>query len=186
MYKNKMILIFTALAIVQLLVPASMIYEKEMVISDGKEFRFRTAPIDPSDPFRGKYIVLDFRENRVRIDTTKSWDNRNVFAFISTDRKGFAKIDSVTTVKPEGGNYVKVSRSYRFDDELRVTFPFNRFYMEESKAPIAETAYAEIALDTNQVSYAIVSILDGEAVVKDVVIDGVPVKELIEKIQNKK
>ncbi|HUR30287.1 MAG TPA: GDYXXLXY domain-containing protein, partial [Saprospiraceae bacterium] len=51
---------FAIMVLVQLYVPASMIMESEKVLKEGKEFKFKTAPVDPTDPFRGKYVELNF------------------------------------------------------------------------------------------------------------------------------
>ena len=59
---------FIAVALIQLLVPAKMIWDQEEVMRDGKVFRFKTEPIDPNDPFRGKYITLSFQEENTNID----------------------------------------------------------------------------------------------------------------------
>ena len=71
------------------------------------------------------------------------------------------------------------------DNRLTVDFPFDRYYMEESKAIEAERTYRESQLDTNQVAYALVSIKDGESVLKDVLIDGVPIREIVLKEREK-
>ena len=49
--------------------------------------------------------------------------------------------------------------------------------MEESKAHNAEQVYIESAIDTTQIAYALVSIRYGDAVVKDVIINGIPIRQ---------
>ena len=60
---NKKILLISAfvlVVLVQLYVPAKMIWGREEVLNTGTEYKFRTAPIDPNDVFRGKYINLNY------------------------------------------------------------------------------------------------------------------------------
>ena len=59
---------FILMVLAQLYVPASMIFQKERVITQGTAYKFRTAPIDPNDPFRGKYITLSFNETGVKVE----------------------------------------------------------------------------------------------------------------------
>ncbi len=64
MNNKKIILIsFALLVLLQIWTPAAMIWNREDVLRSGKAFKFRSAPVDPNDPFRGKYIILSFREN---------------------------------------------------------------------------------------------------------------------------
>lgn len=68
MNKKKILLLsFFLVAVVQLYVPSKMIWDREEVLRTGTEYKFRTAPIDPTDPFRGKYITLRFDDNTVDI-----------------------------------------------------------------------------------------------------------------------
>ena len=53
-------LLFIPIGLAQLAVPGWMIYKHESVMREGAVYKFRTAPIDPRDPFRGEYVVLDF------------------------------------------------------------------------------------------------------------------------------
>jgi len=179
---------FVLMVLVQLYVPGKMIFQKEQVLLDGKEFRFRTAPIDPNDPFRGKYITLSFNETEVKVQDSVDWYSGDpVFVYLTTDSAGYATIQSVTKDKPgELDNYINATIDYVIADTVStvfVSYPFDRFYMEESKAPAAEQIYNEAAVDTNQVAYAVVMIKSGEAVVRDVMIDGVSILDLIKKQQ---
>ena len=55
MIKMKILLsVFILVALVQLFVPAKMILDREDILDMGKEYKFKTEPIDPNDPFRGK------------------------------------------------------------------------------------------------------------------------------------
>jgi uncharacterized membrane-anchored protein len=179
---------FALMVLVQLYVPARMIFQKEKVIMEGKEFKFRTAPIDPNDPFRGKYITLSFNETAVKVQDSVDWYSGDpVYVYLTTDSAGYAIIQSVTKDKPgELDDYINATVSYVISDTVStvfVSYPFDRFYMEESKAPAAEQIYNEAAIDTNQVAYALVMVRNGEAVVRDVMIDGVSILDIIEKQQ---
>ncbi len=58
---------FALLVIVQWLVPGQLIWKKEKVLAEGVTYKFQSAPVDPNDPFRGKYIVLNFKENSLTV-----------------------------------------------------------------------------------------------------------------------
>lgn len=175
---NKRIYFLLALLVLlQLFVPAKMIYDHESILSEGEKFKFRTAPIDPTDPFRGKYIVLRFDASRYYTTDRGPWySNEDVYATLANDKDGYAKISNVSRNKPESDPYLKTKIDYFQSGDssfLNLDFPFNIFYMEESKARPAEVAYNEASRDTNSVAYASVSVLNGEAVISNVYINGV-------------
>ncbi len=174
---------FILMVLIQLYIPVRMISNKEAVLAGGKEFKFKTAPIDPNDPFRGKYIMLAFEENSAKVTSAEDWNQGDlIYVLLTEDDKGFVKIISVSKEKPiYDEDYVSASIGYIINDSLSmvtIEYPFTRFYMEESKAQGAEQAYREAARDTTQVTYALVSIKNGEAVIKDVMINGVPIREM--------
>ena len=61
-----------------------------------------------------------------------------------------------------------------------VDYYFNRYYMDEFKAADAEKIYRESNRDTSKETYSLVNIKDGEAVLTDVVIDGISIKNIVE------
>jgi uncharacterized membrane-anchored protein len=189
---NKTILIpgFILMVALQLYIPVQMINRKEAILRNGKEFKFRTAPIDPTDVFRGKYITLSFQATSLNVTNAQDWNQGDpIFVLMGEDEKGYVKINSISKEKPvDEENYVKASINYIANDTISyvsVDYPFDRFYMDEFKAQGAQVAYQEAAIDTNQVAYALVSIKDGDAVIKNVMIDDVPISEAVKKLQEK-
>ncbi|MDW3194331.1 MAG: GDYXXLXY domain-containing protein [Cytophagales bacterium] len=186
--KTILLIAFALMIMAQLYVPGKMIWDNERVWVKGINHRFITAPVDPVDVFRGKYIDLYILENMVPVADKKAWENgQEVFGLLNVDSAGFTFVSSLLKEQPKPGvNYLKLTINYVPDygeNEVQISFPFQRFYMEESKAYQAELSYNASARDTTSVTYALVSILDGKFVLKDVLIDGVPIKEVAEKAQ---
>ena len=181
MLSKKIILpLFIVVALLQLYVPASMILEREEVLETGKKFKFKTAPIDPNDPFRGKYITLSFDRRSIPVEVDSIWKPREeVFVTIAEDKEGFAYPVAVSKEPFDTPYYIKASVVNSYDGKVRVNYYFNRFYMEEYKAPEAETTYHQAQRDTATIAYALVAIKNGEAVLKDVFIDDVPIGEVV-------
>lgn len=182
--KNILITLFLFVVIAQLFVPSQMIYNQEDILNTGKIVKFQCEPIDPNDPFRGKYITLRFKESGIKVSNSKGWNqNETVFAEIITSKEGFAKIKSLSKTEPKDNSiYLKLKISYitDYDNEKKIylDLPFNRFYMNENKAKNAETVYAESTIDSTKIAYALVATKNGEAVIKDVLIDNISIKEL--------
>lgn len=181
--KNILITLFLFVAIAQLFVPAQMIYNQVDILNTGKLVKFQCEPIDPNDPFRGKYITLRFKESAIKVKNLKEWNsNETIFAKIETSKDGFAKIKSISRTEPADNSiYLKLKINYitEYDgNKIYLDFPFNRFYMNENKAKNAETVYTESTIDSTKIAYALVATKNGEAVIKDVLIDNISIKEL--------
>lgn len=179
--------LFVLLAVVQLAVPANMIWGRERVLKSGTPFHFKTEPIDPNDPFRGKYITLNYEIEEYAINDPDSWTrDQEIYVQLTKDSLGFAKIQSVLLQPPaEGSDYVTAQVNYveDYDDSKKIwiTYPFDRYYMEESKAYEAEITAREAQRDTSRTAYAVVHVKEGEAVLADVMIDGVSIQEIVKK-----
>lgn len=187
--KNIVIAAFAVMVVAQWYAPVSMILDSEETIEQGQEFKFRTRPVDPSDPFRGKYITLDFdAENYTPLDTVELYqvENQNVLAIIGTDSLGFAKIEMLTNDPPEGySNYITVLYNYRYEKSATLEFPFKRFYLEESKASEAEQLYWQARNDSNVV-YAKVKVYKGNAKLTDVMVNDSSIVDVVRRINAKK
>lgn len=182
--KKFILAVFIFVALAQLYVPAKMILDREKVLANGIDFKFRTAPIDPNDPFRGKYISLQFENNVIEIQNEEDWrGGEDVYVILVEDYNGFAKIESVSKTKPSNEfSFVKAKVSYVSDNgsqQLTVDYPFDRYYMEESKAYEAENVYIRSLPDSTQKAYALVKIKGGEAVLKDVLINDVSIRDIV-------
>ncbi len=184
MGKNTLLSLFGLMVIFQLYVPTKMIYDREQTIAKGTEFKFETAPVDPTDPFRGKYITLSFSENTFEISDDEIWIiGQPVYVSIISNENGLMQIGAISRVAPDNQqNYVKAKVNYVMEVPSRkvfIEYPFDRFYMEESKAFDAERLYSETQGDSTKKTYAVVNVRNGNAVLMDVHINGVPIRDVV-------
>src|SRR5205085_8475834 len=54
------LIVFVLVALAQLAAPGSLIWKRENTLRKGSVWKFRTAPVDPVDAFRGRYVALQF------------------------------------------------------------------------------------------------------------------------------
>ncbi len=171
------------LFLIQLYVPISLITNRENILKNGKEYRFKTAPIDPVDPFRGNYLILSFDANEFVVKTKGDWiEDESVYVIIKQDSMGFAAIASVEKNKPQtANNFVKARIVNIYEDNayftLNIEYPFDRYYMDEFKAAYSTEVYSKHANDSLYPAYAIVSVYNGESVLKDVIVGNKPIKD---------
>jgi len=141
--KNKTyyIIAFAIVALIQAYIPINMILHREDVLSNGILYKFKCAPIDPNDPFRGKFVILSFEAERFETKDSSWKVAESVYAVLENDAVGFAKISTLQKIAPETGDYILVKITGIDTEELRLQLPFDRYYIEESKAKAAEEVY---------------------------------------------
>ena len=179
MSRTMRLFLFFGLMVLQWAIPGKMLLSRQEVLEKGTLFRFETRPFDPVDPFRGKYITLNFAHERVYNKAADSlWkENPRVFLRFKTDAQGFARIASVSKKRPESvTDYLEAELQSTYGDSMEVSFPFNRFYMEEFKAGPAERTFRELQGKKGIKTWAEVRIFEGEAVLTDVKIQGKSLK----------
>jgi len=152
-----------------------MIARREFALKRGSVCRFRTAPVDPYDAFRGKFVALDFDCVRGGVLTDTRFEaNQRVYLRVGTDTNGLCVIERVADKPDASALWLKAKVQYCLEDykeravvppaakghdggaaeERRVftgkyrthlRLPFDRFYMDEQLAPEAENAYRDAA-----------------------------------------
>jgi uncharacterized membrane-anchored protein len=177
--------LLVALCVLQLGVPGFMIARREHVLNTGRAFKFKTEPVDPYDAYRGRYVALGFEAASAKgvsapPDLTQG---ERVYALLGEDDKGFAKVVALSREKPAGGAYLKARVDYPLRDEVRLRFPFDRYYMEEGKAPRAEWAYRQHSRRGVADASAVVRVLGSQAVLQALLVDGVPIEDFLARPQ---
>lgn len=152
------------LAVLQLAVPLYMAWRWEDILQTGAAYRWLTAPVDPYDALRGRYIDLRFKETRGPVmQGERITPGQTVYALLGTDANGYAYITGVSAHKPAGGDYIKARAGYTAGDTMNVILPFKRFYMREDLAPQVEQAFRRGAGKEGAVT---VRIKDGMGVIE--------------------
>lgn len=183
---NRKPLLFLGIALAQLAVPAWMIAGRERILQQGEIYKFRTAPIDPRDPFRGEYVRLEFEAERgswQAPDTTvtnpqgyAAFNEQEAYGVLSVDSSGFAVIGALSGHPPAGQMYIRVLYNSANEQRIdRVFLPFDRFYLEEGDGAKTEELL-QPQWNDGQVSqplpaYVLVRVLNGEAVIEDLIVD---------------
>ena len=97
MSDKKLVYIFIIVAAIQLCVPIKMILNREDIINNGNIYKFKTEPIDPNDPFRGKFITLHYEDDKIDVKQEEDWiRDESIFVYLTSDKDGFAKNLSVS------------------------------------------------------------------------------------------
>ncbi|MFH1046063.1 MAG: GDYXXLXY domain-containing protein [Candidatus Omnitrophota bacterium] len=179
MKKESLIGLLVCVALIQLAVPFSMIIRREEVLKTGAQFKFRTEPVDPYDAFRGRYVALKIKEDKVTSAFARELSGgQKIYAPIIVDEQGFAKFSAVTTKRPpKEVAYIQAQVSYIDHDSVCLSLPIDRYYMEEKAAARAEKIYWQQTRANKQDAYALVRIKDGFAVIEGLYVGGEKIEE---------
>ncbi len=170
-----------ALCAVQIALPARQILRWETVLARGEAFRFRTAPVDPADALRGRYVALAFETGTVAVpaaDGERFEPGDRACGTITVDSDGFARISAISRGVPSAP-HVALRVGWQYDGGHRVVLPFDRYYLPEDVAPAAERAYRELARADRVDAFVVVRVLDGDAAIEALYLGGVPVREYL-------
>lgn len=176
--KTRLLLALFGLALfAQLAVPASMILKRERTLAHGQAFKFRTAPVDPYDAFRGRYVALGFDQRSVAAPPGHDFARgQTVHVRLEEDADGFATFAEALRDRPDPAPYLTTKIQYVGGDLVHLRLPFDRFYMDENEAPAAEQAYRQNSVRSNRNAYVQVRIEKGFGVIEDLYVDDTPIR----------
>ncbi len=159
--------------------PVFLIWQNQSLRNETESvYRFRIRPIDPWDMMRGRYVRLDF-DNWIKVDGTQGFRRGStVYVSVESD-SGYAYLASVSTTIPEGKAYFETQVRSTYNSEVRVEIPFERYYLNEELAPVAEEKYAELAENESLPFVAEVVIKNGKSLLREVYVGDTPLPEYL-------
>ena len=176
--KNLRLIIFAFVVLAQIYVPASMIWKRQQTLREGRLWKFRTAPVDPVDAMRGRYLSLRFdAEEFPRSEPLPGGEQ--LYVTLREDAEGFAVVDQATNTPIERDDVVRVENYGQYDEKGRVGFPFDRYWVTEPNALAAEQAYMAHSNRENRDAYVAVRIAPGDAAIEELYLAGQPLREYL-------
>ncbi len=188
--KSKYIIpiLLLVLFLIQWYVPSSMIIEHEDILQNGEIILLKTRPIDPYNPFRGRYVSLYFEENSIQkpADLSEEFSHRpKVYVTFQKGPDGFSVIQDVMLSPPSNEVFVEAIASYyNFNKErdsikVNLDYPFDKYYAEETMAPKIESYNSN--RDRERIpAVAHIRVLNGKSVIENLTVDGKPIEDFLE------
>jgi uncharacterized membrane-anchored protein len=169
------LIVFALVALAQLAVPASLIWKREQTLRHGTVWKFRTAPVDPVDAFRGRYIYLQCEIETQEISPPPNLESgQKVFVTLRANAEGFAEIDQVLPARPEGDAFIEAELSGK-----NVSLPFDKYWVTERDAPAAEAAYQAQSRRDKRNAFVTVRVFRGDAAMEQLFLDNQPLGEYL-------
>ena len=177
--KPLLIGIFALVALAQLSVPATMAWGRVQTLSHGRVWKLKTAPIDPEDAVRGRYVMLRFAAEDAYRQPEQLKSSGSIYAILKEGTDGFAEVDHLSSSPTPGDSALKVEPGGFWDGQQRIVFPFRSFWVTEKNAPAAETAYRENSRRDQQNAFVTVRVRNGDAAVEQLYIDNQPLADYL-------
>ena len=178
--------VFIFVALAQLSVPAMVVWGRIQTLAPGRVWKLKTAPVDPVDAVRGRYVMLRFaaEDNYRQPEQLKSVDS--IYAILKEGTDGFAEIDHLSSSPDPGDSAMKVEPGGYWDGQQRIVFPFRYFWLTEKNAPAAETAYRENSKRGQQNAFVTIRIRKGDAALEQLYLNNKPLAEYLREQPEKK
>ena len=174
---------YVAVLIAVMYYPVTKICRFEWPAEPPVVYDFEMSFLDPYDPMRGRYVLLD-NLYTVTLDGERDyWYGDLLYGIPEVDEHGIARIGDLQRNMPEKSGFIKVT--YRWgewsdDGEYIggiVEMPFDRFYMNEERAIAADGLMKIARSEMQKVIIRTHVYSDGVCVPVDILIDG---KSIIE------
>ncbi len=180
-YKLLLGIVFGLLCCVQIGVVLFQIMNYEKILKEGESFYFKVLPLDPYDPFRGRYVTLRFSNaTQAPIAQGQSKENQSLGYAILEHQEKFDSVKEITFVKPQMGNFLEVNihenRQKNAFSVVYFSLPFDRFYMREDVAPKAEKV---LRLRSGVEVKAKLKVLNGKGVIEELLVGEIPLSEFV-------
>jgi len=190
--RSLIVALFAVLAAAQIGVPLQMIVARERTLRLGKPYRFRTAPVDPYDAFRGRYVAINVDLSggtdtnrwslgrRLSVTNAQSFERgQRVFALLAEGTNGFARVSGLSPERPAAQDYIRARVAWASGGDVNLELPFDRYYMNEKRAPAAEQAYREHSRRGTNDACVVVRVRDGSAVLERLLIGDRPIESFL-------
>ena len=180
-YKLLLGIIFGVLCLVQIGVVLFQIMSYEKILKEGEVFYFKVLPLDPYDPFRGRYVTLRFENaSHAPIAQGQSKENQSLGYAILEHQEKLDGVKEITFLKPKEGHFlevnVKENRQKNTASTVYFSMPYDRFYMREDVAPKAEKV---LRLRSGVEVKAKLKVLNGKGVIEDLLVGEIPLSEFV-------
>lgn len=177
---NKKI-IFIGFALILLSIPLYLMITSESVLENGVRHKIRLQAYDPFDPFRGKYLRMNY-DNEVQCDVTFQKGD-GIYITLDQDSLGYSFFAYGSDEAPENStDYFKTTvtqQSYGNTVRFR-TDNLSKYFINENKAKPAEKVMWDYQRNHPDSIYVAIRVLDGEVRLEDIYVEETPLLEFLD------
>ena len=172
-------LVFAAVVLCQLGVPAWMILDRERTLRDGVRVKFRVEPLDPRDAVLGRHVRFKIPASEVALDeAAKTLFQVQAYGVLELDQEGFGRFTAVRNEPPEAGVYLRV-RVRREGKTGIIRLPFDRYYLPEAVASEAGPGRKQALRSGKVDAHVTLRVHRGDGVIDGLYVQGTPILDYL-------
>ena len=179
------VLLFAAVAIIQVMLIVMMVVDRAGVLRDGTEVTLATRPVDPRDFLRGDYVVLNYDISALPAGVLKDMPSSgkgtvvyvkvapkdNVYAAVSVHREPVPVTGDEVLIRGRASSGATCGPdNSSFCADLRIRFGIESYFV-----PQGEGREIENARNEGKVTVVAAVTRAGRAAIKRLLVDGDPV-----------
>lgn len=195
--------LFFAFAAIIVLIPVYVAISSQNVLNNGKLYKFKPLAYDPFDPFRGKFLRVNYDTSGIPTEFDFA-EGETVYVSVAKDKQGFAFFEEAFKEPPKGKDYIESKIAWsgmgtdrrlemieRMDDpdfeiseedvrqRVSIEIPDNlgKYFINEDDALNAEKVLAK----HRENAYIAVRILDGQARLENIYVFNQPMLDYLAK-----
>lgn len=135
-------LLFGLLVLLQVAVLVWIAMTNQRILSNGEQILLKTAPVDPSDPFRGEYVQLNYEIStldlgKLNVDEGAAEIERGDIVYVDLMPDGkYHKANAVWTEIPFmlGGPRVQGRVEWRSEHTIGVSYGIEQYFTPQGRA----------------------------------------------------
>lgn len=200
MKRTLKITLLILMVILQLAVPLYMIKSHQITLQEGQQFKFKAAPVDPYDPFMGRYISINLEERSIPVEDIRQYrSGKTIYVALENAADGYAKVSGISFNRPNNPAYFKTKIAYiqntfgspmeldtdnlnPIPGKVFLVIPFNRYYLPENLAIKAEKDWNKVLTSRNNEVFITVRIHQGNSAIENVYISGESIVDYLNKV----
>ncbi len=153
MTQRTFLAVATAAFVLHAAVMLSMIVRREVTLSRGELFRFRTAPVDPHDAFRGKYVSVDVQGAGPFTNRVEFRRGQRLYGALEVDQSGIASISAIHPAVPTDAPYITLRCEYSRLEQVKSGVETNVMYYGRHKGSGRTRWYSRQEVDRDTIEY---------------------------------
>ena len=171
---------FLVFALIILSIPAYLIFSSEDVLENGNRHKIRLQGYDPFDPFRGKYLRLNY-DDLVPCDFELD-KGELAYVVFEKDSLGFSNFSYAYANQPGHNDFLKTTVLYISNGQARIKLDnITKYFINESKAAAAENLIQDFTRNRPNDIYVAIRVLDGEVRLEDIFVEETPLLDYLDK-----
>ena len=97
----------------------------------GQTIVLATTPVDPFDPFRGQYLVINYEISVIPFITgAESGDD--IFVILNKDETGVYRYNTTSLNKPQNGIFIKGTIKSIYGNNINVKYGIEQYFFEKN------------------------------------------------------